>query len=140
MHYLPRQIKDVAHTAIAALSPAFDRSLVLCASDWIKRCETNTAQLWHRNGLWAVTEVQDTKEGRILHIVAAAGNYDAGELLAEIEAWALSVGCSQVFLTGRRGWVKRLPEYQIETITLRKALTCRPQSLETSQAPSSAAS
>jgi hypothetical protein len=122
MIYLPKQIPNVSAQAIDALSPAFDRSHVLLAGDWLYRCGKDLAQLWRNGELWAITEVQDTKDGRALHIVACAGEYDNGELLAEIEGWAKAIGCADSFFTGRRGWAKKLPGYTIETITMKKGL------------------
>ena len=122
MHHLPQQIPGVARQAMTALAPAFERSHVLESGEWVARCAADMAQLWQHGDLWAITEVQSTKDGRALHVVACAGQWDAGELLAEIEAWGRRVGCNEVFLTGRRGWARKLPDYRIETITMRKGL------------------
>lgn len=121
MHYLPHQIKDVAVQAIEALSRAFDRSLFQYAGEWLQRCEQDQAQLWRDGDLWAVTEVQELKTGRALHIVAMAGTFKQS-MMDEMEAWGRSVGCRDAFFSGRKGWARRLPEYMIESVTMSKGL------------------
>ena len=121
MHYLPHQIKDVALQAIEALGPAFERSLFQYAGEWLQRCEQDQAQLWRDGDLWAVTEVQELKTGRALHIVAMAGAYTP-RLMEEMEAWGRHVGCRDAFFSGRRGWARRLPDYKIESVTMQKGL------------------
>lgn len=118
MHYLPHAIPD---EAVEALRPAFDRSMTDDAETWVARCRADQAQLWRYGGLWCITEVRETKAGRVLHGVALAGDYN-DRLIPEIEAWARSIGCVSAVLSGRRGFAKRLPDYRIQTITLSKEL------------------
>jgi hypothetical protein len=116
---LPKDI-DAAQ-AIAALQPAFDRSLVHLATGWVRRCQKDRAQLWRRGDFWAITEVQQTKFGRAIHIVAAAGPLDH-DMWADIEQWGRTVGCVLCAFTGRKGWLKRMPGYQLKTVTMVKEL------------------
>jgi hypothetical protein len=113
--------RDIPAEAADALACAFARSDVHDAALWVGRCKADLAQLWKRGNLWAITEVQATKEGRALHIVAMAGDY-APELVEEMEAWGRSAGCSKSFFTGRQGWVRKVPDYRVKTVTLEKEL------------------
>ena len=112
----PLDVVAVYNEAHAALQPAADRTVVQEAADWLKWCANDFAQLWHREGAWAVTMVQESKAGRALCIVAWAGE-DSDEMLAEIEDWARSVGCVRSYYTGRVGWSRRRPEYKVVTVT-----------------------
>lgn len=125
MFYRPKEISAIRKEAEDALRPAFARSFVHSVGDWIQRCEDDTAQLWRRDSLWAVTEVQNTNDGRAIVVVAMAGEYSS-ELATEIENWAKSHGCKRAFLTGRRGWARKLPSYdkrfRVATVTMEKEL------------------
>lgn len=118
MHFTPSTIPALA---AAALAPAFARSMTDDAETWLDRCLADQAQLWRDGDLWCITEVRETKAGRVLHGVALAGDYN-DRLIPEIEAWARSIGCVSAVLSGRRGFAKRLPDYRIQTITLSKEL------------------
>lgn len=122
MLYQPWQAKESAAEAVEALQCAFDRSYVLDASEWLKRCADDLAQLWRNGTLWMITEVQSTKTGRAMNIVACAGDWDGGELLKDVEAFAKDVWCDYVFFTGRKGWAKRLDGYSVETVTMKKEI------------------
>jgi hypothetical protein len=118
MVYAPGEIP--AH-AVQALTPAFDRSCVHDAALWVERCVQNLAQLWRKGELWAITEVIETKAGRAVHIVAMAGTYDRA-LVSEIEQWGREMGCGKCFFTGRKGWIRAVPDYRLRTVTLEKEL------------------
>lgn len=118
MHYTPKTIPD---EALEALRPAFDRTLSLSAEDWVNRCRDDLAQLWFKDGLWAVTEIRDTKIGRVLHGIALAGVFNH-DLIDEIEGWARDNGCCKSVITGRPGFCKTLRGYRPNTVTLEKGL------------------
>lgn len=44
------------------------------------------------------------------------------EGLAQIEACARSLGCTEVRIVGRRGWIRKLQDYDAVSVTLRKRL------------------
>lgn len=118
-------VTDVATAfddAVNALTCAFDRSLNGNADDWVIRCAKDLAQLWTNGSLWMVSEVHETRHGWVLNIVACAGKYDDGALLAEIESWARGIGCKKVLFTGRKGWARRIADYKVTTITMEKGL------------------
>jgi len=103
------------------LQDAFSRSEIHNVDVWLQRCKYDTAQLWNLNDFWAVTEVLKTKTGMALHIVAAAGKYNIA-LVESMENWGKSIGCKNVYFTGRRGWAKRMLGYKLTTITMKKRL------------------
>jgi len=125
MFYLPQEIPAIRHAAEDALRPAFARSLVHSVGDWMQRCANDTAQLWRHGDLWAITEVQETHDGRALSVVAMAGDY-SHELAVEIEAWAKSHGCKRAFWTGRKGWARKMlahdKQFRVVTVTMEKEL------------------
>lgn len=118
MHYTPDTIPT---EAAAALAPAFVHSDVDSADGWIERCKQDTAQLWRVDGVWALSEVVRLKDGLGIHIVAMAGEYTP-EVMAEIESWGKSKGCTRAYFSGRRGWERRLPDYKVRCITAVKEL------------------
>ena len=107
--------------AVSGLDPAFEYSHDADSDLWVERCISDLAQLWNYGNLYAVTEVRETKAGRALHIVAMAGEFDQ-KLMDEMEEWGKSVGCKSSYFSGRKGWVKRLPDYKQITVTLQKEL------------------
>lgn len=125
MFYRPKDIPAIRKEAEDALRPAFARSLVHSVGDWMQRCANDTAQLWRNGDLWALTEVQQTHDGRAIVVIAMAGDYTQS-LVAEIEAWAKSHGCKRAFWTGRRGWARKALAYdkrcRVVTVTMEKEL------------------
>ena len=125
MFYLPQEIQAIRHAAEDALRPAFARSFVHTVDSWVQRCVDDTAQLWRHGDLWAITEVQETHDGRALSVVAMAGDY-SHELAVEIEAWARAHGCKRAFWTGRKGWARKMlahdKQFRVVTVTMEKEL------------------
>lgn len=117
----PHDVHHVQQAACRALEPAFDLSDTDTASDWVLRCQLDLAQLWHSGNLWAVTQVVRGKNGLILQIVGMAGTYDSA-LLKAIESWGRGFGCVRVYFTGRKGWLRREPDYKMTTVTAFKEL------------------
>lgn len=109
------------HRALQGISPAFANSGHE-PEEWLLRCAQDTAQLWSNGDFWLLTEVRKCKGGIGLHIVGAAGTLDES-LINEAEEWAKSIGCIKSFYTGRRGWLRRMPEYKLVTVTAEKELT-----------------
>jgi hypothetical protein len=113
---LPNEVAHVQQAACLALDPAFDLSDTDAASDWVLRCQMDLAQLWHRGELWAVTQVVRGKKGLVLQIIGMAGTYDRA-LLEAIETWGRGIGCVRAYFTGRKGWLRREPDYKMITVT-----------------------
>lgn len=118
MHYLP---SGIPAEALDALAPAFDRSYVHSTEEWLQRCRSDLAQLWRLEGYWAITEVLETRVGRVLHMVASAGEYEDA-LVEEMEAWARAHGCARVLSTVRPGFARKRSDYRVKTMTLEKEL------------------
>lgn len=72
----------------------------------------------------AVTEIIQTPKGPCCWIYGAAGTESQkgqiDAILASIETWARSIGCSRVMLQGRKGWRRRLKGYSDVGIVLEK--------------------
>lgn len=118
MHYLPNSIPT---EALEALTPAFDRSYVHRADEWLQRCRDDLAQLWRHKGYWALSEVVETRAGRMLHLVASAGHYEPA-LVDEMEDWARMQGCRRILSTVRPGFARKRSDYRVKTVTLEKEL------------------
>ena len=41
---------------------------------------------------------------------------------AQMERWARAKGCRWAYFSGRKGWVRKLPSYEIASITMKKEL------------------
>ena len=112
----PNEVGAIQEDACAGLEPAFERSDTDTASAWVLRCQHDLAQLWHCGELWAVTQVVRGKPGLILLFIGMAGRFDQA-LLDAIESWGRSIGCVRVYFTGRRGWLRREPDYRMSSVT-----------------------
>lgn len=122
MQILPEAVASVAEDAAKSLDCAFKKSLNGDVNLWIARCHQDLARLWTDGQLWMVSEVHDTPSGWVLHIVACSGVYDDGTLLKEIEDWARGIGCVRSVFSGRKGWARRILDYQVTKITMEKGL------------------
>lgn len=66
-------------------------------------------QLWSTENSCAVTEVITFPKKKMLHVFLAGG--DMGEIRSLTKPaieWAKGIGCSDMTLTGRKGWTKAL--------------------------------
>lgn len=93
--------------------------------DVLLRVERGDAQFWHEGNGAVVTEVLDTKAGKVLHFWLAAGSLD--DVLAiyrKVVEWGRANGCVRATLIGRRGWVKVLQAegWAQEAVTMGRAL------------------
>jgi hypothetical protein len=72
----------------------------------------------------AVTKVTQADDERLCTIVACAGHdwNKFGPLIAGLEAYARAEGCAAVQICGRPGWRRRLPDYRLARIVIRKRL------------------
>ena len=118
MHYTPSTIPP---EAAAAIAPAFAHSDVAHVDDWRARSKQDQAQLWRLNDYWLISEVQDTKNGLVVHLVYSAGVYEP-DLVTEVEQWARSLGCVRSYFSGRPGCQRRRKDYRLRYITMEKDL------------------
>lgn len=75
-------------------------------------------------GAW-VTRIEQSERGRFCLLWLAGGErlHEWLHLVGEhTEPWAKENGCTQMQMVGRKGWVKRLPDYKWTSIVLRKDL------------------
>ena len=84
-------------------------------------------QLWWRGQSIILTEVVNHPRKRVLVPLLAAGNQeDLKVMAAGVEMWAVAQGCSEVWLTGRKGWLRSFLKddgwEQDDKITLHRAL------------------
>ena len=75
-------------------------------------------------GVW-VTRVEQSERGRFCLVWLAAGEkvHEWLHLVTEkVEPWAKENGCSEMQIVGRKGWVRRLPDYKWTAVVLRKEI------------------
>jgi hypothetical protein len=67
-------------------------------------------------------EIRDYPRAKVCRLVGCAGRGRRQwlPLLAEIEQWAASVGCSQMHAEARRGWAGDLVDYRLTHVLLEK--------------------
>jgi hypothetical protein len=89
----------------------------------------NNSYLWlamEGNSLLAsaVTKVTTEKLYRLCTIVACCGHdwERWGMLIEGLERYARAEGCERIEICGRPGWLKRLPDYRLAKIVIRKEL------------------
>jgi hypothetical protein len=75
----------------------------------------------------AVTKLQQLESGVKQASITLLGGEDESlggllKLRNELEAWAKVEGCNRFRVYGRRGWAKRLPDYQLKICVLTKEL------------------
>jgi hypothetical protein len=72
----------------------------------------------------AVTQVTQEKDHRLCTIVACGGHDWTrwGALIEGLETYARAENCRRMEIVGRPGWLKRLPDYRLAKIVIRKEL------------------
>ncbi len=72
----------------------------------------------------AVTQVTQDKDGRLCTIVACGGHDWArwGGLIEGLENYARAENCRRMAIAGRPGWRRRLPDYRLSKVVIRKEL------------------
>ena len=72
----------------------------------------------------AVTKVTQDNGERLCTIVACAGHdwTKFGPLIAGLEAYARAERCAAIEICGRPGWMRRLPDYRLAKVVIRKRL------------------
>jgi hypothetical protein len=72
----------------------------------------------------AVTQVTQHHDQRLCTIVACGGHDWTrwGGLIAGLEDYARAENCARIEIAGRPGWLKRLPDYRLVKIVIRKEL------------------
>lgn len=108
------------------LDKAFEDCLYDAADLHYENLVTAKEQLWQVNdNTWAITRIVDSNIGRVFHHVAFGGSNienSIHEFVSMAEEIARLSGCKKVFVVGRKGWMKYLPDYKLTRITLEKEL------------------
>lgn len=70
---------------------------------------------------WLVTQVHTFPRRTVIDIVFAVGTMeDFSELEVKLEEFRKNIGASAVSLTGRKGWVGKLPGWNFHSVNLIK--------------------
>lgn len=71
-----------------------------------------------------VTEIMDYTDTKLCNVVLASGGGNARKwtpfVIEKIEGFARENGCEGVEIFGRKGWLKLLPDYEVEHYVLKK--------------------
>ena len=72
----------------------------------------------------AVTQVTQERDHRLCTIVACGGRDFTrwGGLIAGLEDYARAENCKRIEIAGRPGWRRRLPDYRLAKVIIRKEL------------------
>lgn len=103
-----------------------DDAVTLCEVE--ETLFANLAQLWtvRDDGLVlaAVTQLLALKDGRQAYVWQMGGDFERGGevLVAAFLEWAREAGCVSAEMNGRLGWRRKLPDWQMVSVTLRKEL------------------
>lgn len=74
----------------------------------------------------AVTEILRYPSGKKIVNIPICTGVDASKwtmLISELEKWAVSEGAASIQAWARRGWAKRLPDYEMTHVLLEKELS-----------------
>ncbi len=82
--------------------------------DVLDLLRADQAQFWPAANSAMVTELVEYPNGRHCRIWLAGGEYDELRALERdmVIPWASSMGCRRIELVGRKGWARRLNDYQ----------------------------
>ena len=86
---------------------------------------TGNFQLWPGEKSAVVTELQIFPGKKVMHIFLAGGDLDELlEMERSVRAFAVTIGCNSMSISGRRGWVKifKGDEWQEVCTTIAKEL------------------
>lgn len=109
------------------IAPAFEGHRCMTASELVDLCRQDKAQFWDVDGFYGITQVRLHKNGLCLYVMAGAGKMNK-EAMRHVEQWAMSKGCTEIMVTGRKGWARYFDDYKLQTVTLTKELkTCHKQ-------------
>lgn len=79
-------------------------------------------QLWTGPKGAAVTMIYDFPQKRVLHVFLAGGDMDQIKDFEESAAlWGRGMGCTEMTLSGRRGWARELEGWRpIQTVMMKE--------------------
>ena len=93
--------------------------------DVLDLLRADQAQFWPAANSAMVTEIVGYPQGSHCRIWLAGGEYDELRALERdmVIPWASSMGCRRIELVGRKGWARRLNDYQEVARVLAKEIT-----------------
>jgi hypothetical protein len=114
MHPAPRgQVNTEAVLAVAGFEEKLEKALSIggypsySLGDLLERLADNRAQIFRSEEAVLVTEILESKKGRVLNIWLTAGELEAAmDLSRQAVSAAEGIGCVAATFTGRRGWGK----------------------------------
>ncbi|MES2905178.1 MAG: hypothetical protein V4696_13410 [Pseudomonadota bacterium] len=110
------------------IAESVDRDDALTLGEVEEALGADLAQLWTvRDGgvvLAAVTQLLALKGGRQAYVWQMGGDFERGSdaLVPAFLEWAAREGCVSAEMNGRLGWRKKLPDWRMVSVTLRKEL------------------
>lgn len=70
-----------------------------------------------------ITQIINEKDQKTCFVELYAGRgIESVRFLSDIEAWAKSIGCNRIRLSGRKGWKRVLKNYKLKKIILEKEI------------------
>jgi hypothetical protein len=80
--------------------------------------------VWPACDCLGITEISRYPQQTRLTVFALAGRLppDWRDVLRRLESWAKEIGCRAVELRGRKGWIRRLPDYRAGLIEMTKEI------------------
>ena len=93
--------------------------------DVLDLLRADQAQFWPADNSAMVTEIVGYPNGNHCRIWLAGGEYDELRALERdmVIPWASSMGCRRIELVGRKGWARRLTDYNEVARVLAKEIT-----------------
>lgn len=92
-------------------------------SDVVAEIKAGTMQLWPAERGAAVTQILDCPQKRILHVFLAGGELDQlRDMIDSAAEWGRACGCSEMQMTGRAGWRRRLPGWREIAVTMGRSI------------------
>ena len=93
--------------------------------DVLDLLRADQAQFWPAANSAMVTEIVGYPQGSHCRIWLAGGEYDELRALERdmVIPWASSMGCRRIELVGRKGWARRLTDYNEVARVLAKEIT-----------------
>lgn len=110
------------------IAQSVERDDAVTLADVDEALFANLAQLWtvREDGLVlaAVTQLLALKGGRQAYVWQMGGDFERGgeAIVPAFLDWARGEGCVSAEMNGRLGWRKKLPDWQVVSVTLRKVL------------------
>ena len=128
---VPSKGVEEARWWLEPLLEEFERATgFVTAEDVLNQAKAADCQLWsyhdgERFRGVVITRIHTLSRSKVCSLWGCLG-IDATEIMegvfAELESWALSIGCTDIEVVGRPGWIKKLPGFTCKAWMLQKSL------------------